>query len=53
MKGAFTTAAEDVLPAEAHEDNWDPLTATLRDHGPERVAEAFETAAAGLEGTHA
>jgi hypothetical protein len=51
---AAVDAAEGVLPEAAHEDDhWDALTVTLRDHGPERVAEAFEAAAAGLEGTDA
>ncbi len=51
---AAVTAASGVLPAEAQQNvEWDALTVTLRDHGPERVAEAFETAAAGLEGTDA
>jgi len=51
---AAAVAAEAVLPEEAYEDDhWDALTVTLRDHGPVRVAEAFEAAAAGLEGTNA
>lgn len=51
---AAACAAEDVLPEEAHEDEtWDALTVTLRDHGPERVAEAFEAAAEGLEASNA
>ena len=51
---AAAVAAEAVLPEEAYEDDqWDALTVTLRDHGPERVAEVFEAAAEGLEGTNA
>jgi len=51
---AALAAAEGLLPVEALADErWDSLTVTLRDHGPVRVAQAFESAADKLEGTNA